>query len=97
MQRIDKLERERFKTDFQQVELEEAAGMPPLLVAGAEFQQQPRLESVDLGLAKLQEIRECVENIATDGAKFFDKGKAWQESGAFVFFFALFVCCRERM
>lgn len=36
--------------------------------------QPLRLESVDVGLAKLQEIRDCVDSIATDGAKFFDKG-----------------------
>lgn len=32
------------------------------------------MESVDLGLTKLAEIRECVDAIALDGAKFFDKG-----------------------
>lgn len=32
------------------------------------------MESVELGLAKLAEIRECVDSIAVDGAKFFDKG-----------------------
>ena len=47
--------------------------MAPLALVGTDF-QQPRLESADAGLAKLQEIRECVDRIATDGAKFFDKG-----------------------
>lgn len=37
--------------------------------------QHQRLESVDAGLAKLAEMRECVDAIAQDGAKFFDKGK----------------------
>ncbi|CAN8064441.1 unnamed protein product [Agarophyton chilense] len=32
------------------------------------------MDSVELGLAKLAEIRECVDSIALDGAKFFDKG-----------------------
>lgn len=33
------------------------------------------MDSVEIGLAKLAEIRECVDSIALDGAKFFDKGK----------------------
>lgn len=43
---------------------------------GAEGASPPaRLESVDAGLAKLAEMRDCVDSIAQDGAKFFDKGR----------------------
>lgn len=43
---------------------------------GAEGASPPaRLESVDAGLAKLAEMRDCVDSIAQDGAKFFDKGE----------------------
>lgn len=31
--------------------------------------------SVDIGLAKLQELRDVVGQIGTDGSKFFERGK----------------------
>lgn len=71
-------------TEFHESSIDEATGAaavsaaavlaPPPLPPMEQTQHTPRLESVDVGLAKLQEIRECVDNIATDGAKFFDKG-----------------------
>ena len=56
------------------------------------------MENINMGMAKLAEIRECVDMIALDGSKFFDKGMFFNPIIAFfIILFVPFICTNQHV